>query len=156
MKKLTTNQLVGQEGVHRFSARVLASGLAFHPTGSLDAGIDGFIELRDPETGEVKAQYIAAQLKTIGTLSEDTGETFAYKATERDLDYWFNSNAPVILVVVHLASDLICWKSVQAYFHDPDRKRSKKVIFLRADDELRKRRGYDSQHWSLVLPDPAL
>jgi len=64
LKKLTRNQLQGDGGVHRFAARVGDSGLAFHPTGALDAGIDGFIELRDPETGEVKAQYIAAQLKT--------------------------------------------------------------------------------------------
>jgi hypothetical protein len=107
VKKLTNNQLVGQAGVHRFSGRILSSGLAFHPTGALDAGIDGFVELRDPKTGEVKAQYIAAQIKTIGTLAEDTGETFSYRADERDLNYWFNANTPVILIVVHLAGDLV-------------------------------------------------
>ena len=35
-----------------------SAGLSFHPTGPLDAGIDGFIELRDPQTGEVRAQYV--------------------------------------------------------------------------------------------------
>jgi hypothetical protein len=136
LKKLTRNQLQGDAGVHRFAARIIDSGLAFHPTGALDAGIDGFIELRDPETGEVKAQYIAAQLKTVGKLAEDNGETFAFRVDERDLEYWSNANTPVILVVINPESELICWKSIQSYFQDPDRKRSRKVVFVRQEDEL--------------------
>jgi hypothetical protein len=138
LKKLHPNQIAGERGVLLFSERILAAGLSFHTTsGSLDTGIDGFIELRDPQTGEVRAQYIAAQLKTVGTLAEDNGETFAYRAEQRDLDYWFGSNAPVILVVVHLESQRVFWKSIQSYFDDPERKRSRKVVFNQADDELR-------------------
>jgi hypothetical protein len=40
--------------------RLLSVGLSFHANGPLDAGIDGFLELRDPETGEVRAQWIRA------------------------------------------------------------------------------------------------
>ena len=136
LKKLTRNQLQGDGGVHRFAVRVGDSGLAFHPTGALDAGIDGFIELRDPETGEVKAQYIAAQLKTVQKLAEDTGETFSFRVEERDLEYWLNANTPVILVVVNPDTELVCWKSIQSYFQDPDRKRSRKVVFVRHEDEI--------------------
>lgn len=136
LKKLTRNQIQGDGGVHRFAVRVGDSGLAFHPTGALDAGIDGFIELRDPETDEVKAQYIAAQLKTVRTLADDNGETFSYRVDERDLEYWLNANTPVILVVVHPDTELICWKSIQSYFQDLDRKRSRKVVFIRREDEL--------------------
>ncbi|MFC4172464.1 DUF4365 domain-containing protein [Microvirga sp. GCM10011540] len=138
MKKLHLNQITGERGVHIFSNRILAAGLSFHtPSGALDTGVDGFIELRDPHTGEVRAQYIAAQLKTMRTLPEDNGEIFAYRATERDIEYWFNANTPVILVVVHLDSELVWWKSIQGYFADPERKRSRKVVFHRKDDELR-------------------
>ncbi|AVA23958.1 DUF4365 domain-containing protein [Rhizobium sp. NXC24] len=136
MKKLHRNQLAGEEGVHRFSARVLNVGIAFHPTGALDAGIDGFLELRDAETGEVRAQYIAAQLKTVDQLAEDNGETFAYRPEQRDLDYWLNSNVPVILVVIHRTSDLICWKSVQSYFQVPENTQSRKIVFDREKDSL--------------------
>lgn len=136
MKKLTTNQISGKTGVHLFSVRVLGAGLSFHETGALDTGIDGFIELRDPTTNEVRAQYIAAQLKTVSTLAEDTGELFTYRVEQRDLDYWLGSNAPVILVVVHLETELVFWKSIQGYFDEPERKRSRKIVFNRREDEL--------------------
>lgn len=136
LKRLHNNQLSGQEGVSLFSACVIGCGLAFHPTGALDAGIDGFIELRDPETGEVKAQFIATQIKTSDGFAEDNGETFAYKGTDRDIDYWFNSNTPVVLVAVDRPQRRVYWKSVQEYFQDPERKRSKKVVFSRGQDEL--------------------
>lgn len=63
-KKLSDQQLIGQQGVHLLCERLLSHGLSFHQTAALDAGIDGFLELRDPATGEVKAQFISAQLKT--------------------------------------------------------------------------------------------
>ena len=79
-KKLSEQQIIGQQGVHLLSGRLLSVGLSFQPTGSLDAGIDGFLELRDPSTGEVRAQWITAQLKTRkqGNFSEETGESFSF------------------------------------------------------------------------------
>ncbi|WP_165447274.1 DUF4365 domain-containing protein [Rhizobium leguminosarum] len=136
MKKLHPNQLLGEEGLHRFASRVLNVGIAFHPTGPLDAGVDGFLELRDPETGEVRAQYIAAQLKTTDHLAEDNGETFVFRPDQRDLDYWQNANVPVILVVIHRQSGLICWKSIQSYFQVPEHKHARKVVFNRQSDAL--------------------
>ncbi|WP_165923509.1 DUF4365 domain-containing protein [Bosea sp. BK604] len=137
MKKLHKNQLLGDAGVSRFAARVADSGLVFHPiSGTMDTGIDGFIELRDPETGEVRAQFVAAQLKTVSTLAEDNGETFTYRPEARDLEHWYNASVPVILVVVQPTTELICWKSIQTYFQDPERKRARKVTFVRGEDEL--------------------
>ena len=73
IKKLSDQQIIGQRGVHLLGERLLSHGLSFQPTGALDAGIDGFLELRDPATGEVKAQFISAQLKTrkSGSFSEE-------------------------------------------------------------------------------------
>jgi hypothetical protein len=136
VKKLHPNQLLGEEGVHLFATRVLNAGITFHPTGALDAGIDGFLEIRDPSTGEVKAQYIAAQLKTTDHLLEDNGETFAFRPEQRDLDYWQNSNLPFILVVISRKLNLICWKSVQNYFQVPENKHSRKIVFDREKDLL--------------------
>lgn len=99
MKKLSEQQIIGQRGVHLLGGRLLSIGLSFHANGALDAGIDGFLELRDHVTGEVRAQYILAQLKTQkeGKYPEETGENFSYICKQKDLDYWLEANAPVVL-----------------------------------------------------------
>src|SRR5436190_23619136 len=93
-KKISEQQRIGQQGVHLLGARLLSVGLSFHPNGPLDAGIDGFLELRDQQTGEVRAQWITAQLKTQkeGRLTEETDESFSYPCKQTDLDYWLGSN----------------------------------------------------------------
>jgi hypothetical protein len=88
-KKLSEQQIIGQQGVHLLGERLLSYGLSFHPTGALDAGIDGFLELRDSATGEVRAQFISTQLKTTksGRFTEETETSFSYICEQRDLDY---------------------------------------------------------------------
>jgi len=137
-KKLSDQQIIGQRGVYLLGERLLSHGLSFQPTGALDAGIDGFLELRDPATGEVKAQFISAQLKTrkSGSFSEETGESFSYTCEQKDLDYWSGSNLPVVLIVARLSDKLIFWKSIQTWFADPDRRRARKVIFDKRKDAL--------------------
>lgn len=137
-KTLSEQQIIGRRGASLFGELVLSHGLSFHETGALDTGIDGFIELRDPETGEVKAQYIAVQIKTRGEgpFSEETEAGFSYICEAKDLDYWMQSNAPVILVVVRLSDRTVHWKSIRSWFDDPDRLRSRKVVFDKAADRL--------------------
>lgn len=135
-KKISPQQIAGKQGAALFTARVLGVGLSFHETGALDAGVDGFIEMRDPDTGEVRAQFVASQIKTVQRLAGDTGETFSFRPEARDLDYWLQSNAPVILVVVHLASERIWWTSIQTYFSDPERRKDRKVVFNQEADLL--------------------
>jgi Domain of unknown function (DUF4365) len=91
-----------------------------------------------PEAGEVRAQFISAQLKTkkTGNFSEKTAETFSFICDQRDLDYWSQANIPVILIVARLSDRLICWKSVQTWFADTERRRTRKVIFDKKKDCL--------------------
>jgi Domain of unknown function (DUF4365) len=137
-KFISRQQSIGERGRHLFSERVLAAGLSFHPTGPLDAGIDGFIELRDPQTGEVRAQYVMAQLKTKddGTFNQESASSFLWSVDHRDLEYWLGSNAPVILVVVRLSDRLMVWKSIQDYFSTPDKRTSRKILFDKTQDAL--------------------
>lgn len=130
--------MIGEAGVNLLSGRLLSHGLSFQRTGALDAGIDGFLELRDPATGEVKAQFISAQLKTRkqGNFSEETNESFGYICEQKDMDYWLQSNLPVILVVARLSDELICWKSIQSWFADPEHRRTRKVVFDKRKDSL--------------------
>jgi hypothetical protein len=138
MKKLSEQQIIGQQGVHLLSGRMLSVGLSFLPTAALDAGIDGFLELRDPSTGEVKAQWISAQLKTRkqGKFPEENDSSCSFICEQKDLDYWMGSNLPVILVVARLSDELMLWKSVHTWFADPERRRTRKVVFDKRKDIL--------------------
>ena len=137
-KKISEQQRIGQQGVHLLSARLLSVGLSFHPNGPLDAGIDGFLELRDPKTGEVRAQWITAQLKTQeeGRFTEETDDNFSYPCRQKDLDYWLGSNVPVVLFVARLSDNQICWKSLHTWFAEADHRRTRKVIFDKTKDAL--------------------
>jgi hypothetical protein len=138
VKKLSEQQIIGQQGVHLLSGRLLSVGLSFQPTGPLDAGIDGFLELRDTSTGEVRAQWITAQLKTRkqGNFAEETGESLSFICEQKDMDYWLGSNVPVVLFVARLSDERIYWKPVHSWFADPERRRTRKVVFDKKNDVL--------------------
>ncbi|MCL2716068.1 MAG: DUF4365 domain-containing protein [Alphaproteobacteria bacterium] len=137
-KKISEQQRIGQQGVHLLGLRLLSVGLTFQANGPLDAGIDGFLELRDPQTTEVRAQWITAQLKTQkeGRFTEETNEGFSYLCKQNDLDYWLESNLPVVLFVARLSDEKIFWKALQPWFADADHRRSRKVIFDKVKDAL--------------------
>ena len=52
-KKIHRSSVIGQQGVNLIEKVVLGTGYLWYPTGGMEAGIDGSIEIRDPETGEV-------------------------------------------------------------------------------------------------------
>lgn len=137
-KKISEQQRIGQQGVYLLGARLLSVGLSFQPNGPLDAGIDGFLELRDPETSEVRAQWITAQLKTQkeGRFTEETDDSFSYLCRQEDLDYWLSSNVPVVLFVARLSDERIFWKALHTWFADADRRRTRKVVFDKVKDSL--------------------
>jgi hypothetical protein len=56
VKILSKNQLTGQRGESLVADRTLAMGFAFDGRNRLETGIDGFIELRDPKTGQTLAK----------------------------------------------------------------------------------------------------
>jgi hypothetical protein len=57
MKKLPHQMIVGQQGINLIERIVLGIGCVWHPS-NLDAGIDGYIELRDPATAAVTNNII--------------------------------------------------------------------------------------------------
>jgi hypothetical protein len=58
MKKLTASQLIGQRGEFLVAERAMAIGFAFDVRSRLETGVDGMLELRDPKTGRMLAQWI--------------------------------------------------------------------------------------------------
>ena len=101
-KRITQQQITGQQGVNLVERVVLKMGFTWHATNaSLEAGIDGIIEIRDPETGEAMNNIIQVQVKaTTREWISETNEQFTYLCKARDVHYWIQGNTPVVLVAV--------------------------------------------------------
>lgn len=109
-------------------------GFLWHPTG-LEAGIDGYIEVRNESTGEVTNCIIQVQSKaTEQPFGGDSGSTFEYACSDKDLEYWLSGNAPVILVRCRPKTDEAYWVSLKSYFKDPAAQKSRKIIFDKSRD----------------------
>jgi len=125
--------MTGQQGVNVVEQIVLEMGFGWHATNaSLDAGIDGTIEIRDPETGEATNYIIQVQVKA--TSSGKVGNNLVHYCNNRDIDYWMNGNTPVILVKVDSRKREAYWVDVKAYFADAKRRKQAKITFNKAKD----------------------
>jgi hypothetical protein len=94
----------------------MAMGFAFDVQGRLETGVDGMLELRDPRTHRMLAQWIGAQVKTteVGRYSNEDEKGFDYLLRSEDLEYWRDANIPVIVVLVRLNEGEMYWKAVDA------------------------------------------
>ena len=130
-KRITREQILGETAVQFIGRRFLDMGFPWHPTNApLDAGIDGFVEVRDLQTGEATNAWIAVQSKARTTLEKETETTFEFTCTPRDLDYWRRGNMPVLLVVSRPDRNEAWWVSVKDYFrNDPSRQQSRRIHF---------------------------
>lgn len=137
-KRLTREQILGERAVQFIGRRFLDMGLPWHPTNApLDAGIDGFIEMRDLQSGEATNSWIAVQSKGRTNLEKETENTFEFTCTPRDLDYWRRGNMPVLLVVSRPDRDEVWWVSVKDYFRNqPSRQQSRRILFDKALNAL--------------------
>jgi len=60
-KKIHRSSIVGEQGINLIQRVVLGMGYVWYPTGGVEAGIDGFIEIRDVVTGEVTDSIVQVQ-----------------------------------------------------------------------------------------------
>lgn len=130
-KKLSTQAVTGQRGVNLVEDVVLAMGCGWHPTNpSVEAGIDGEIELVDPGSRGATNSVVRVQVKgTLGRWQAETDTGFEYTVEERDLTYWLSGNTPVVLVVTRPQDREAYWVDVKSYFATPAAKKSRKVRF---------------------------
>lgn len=136
-KRITREQILGETAVQFIGRRFLDMGFPWHPTNApLDAGIDGFVEIRDRQSGEATNAWIAVQSKGRTTLEKETETSFEFTCTPRDLDYWRRGNMPVLLVVSRPGREEAWWVSVKDYFRDPARQQSRRILFNKAVNTL--------------------
>ena len=89
-------------------------GFAFHGLNRLETGIDGMLELRDPQTQAMLGKWIGVQVKTTrtGSYTAEDQRGFQYLLGPSDLAYWSQSSIPVIIVLVRLQDSSMFWKPV--------------------------------------------
>jgi hypothetical protein len=137
VKKITNENLLGQRGVNLIEECVLSMGFAWHPTNqAVEAGIDGHIELRNPDTEQALNLVVAVQSKARTDLAGETADSFTFYCDQRDIDYWLQGNVPVILVVSRPDTREAFWVNVKQHFADPAARQAKKVVFDKARDRF--------------------
>jgi hypothetical protein len=131
-KKIGQADITGALGVNILERRVLEMGFLWYPSGGVEAGIDGRLEIRNKDA-EVTNLIISVQSKaTAGDFEAETDTEFTYTCTDRDLRYWLRGNLPVILVCSRPKTDEAYWVSIKDYFSDPHRRASRKIRFIKA------------------------
>jgi hypothetical protein len=97
MKKIGRSDIIGQRGMAYIDGVVHSMGYVFYPTGGVEAGIDGYIELRDEQTGVVGNVLLQVQGKSTERqrLQAETDESFEFACAENDISYWLHGTAPV-------------------------------------------------------------
>lgn len=143
-KKMTNRSILGDKGIALIHRRVLDMGFVWHPR-SMDAGIDGEIELRDVANEAVLNRVILVQSKAQKQFDGESDQGFHFYCKAKDRDYWLQANVPVILVCSRPDSDEAYWLHIQEWFSTPERKASTRIEF----DKLRDR--FDSSAAARLL-----
>src|SRR5690606_1623200 len=130
--KIDKSAHIGDAGIALIHTRVSAMGHVWRELG-MDAGIDGSIELRDPKTGVVSGRHLLVQSKA--SDRDFPGESTTkvhYICDDRHVEYWMQSDQPVILICSHPKTQEAWWVHVQDYFSDPARRAACRVDFDKA------------------------
>jgi Domain of unknown function (DUF4365) len=136
-KIITDSAIIGQLGVNFVERILLKMGFVLHTTNSLEAGIDGFVELRDSQTGAASNFIIAVQVKaTEQRFPKETSNSFEWPCNQRDLDYWLQGNAPIVLIVARPQQDEAYWMPLKPYFSDLATRARRRIVFDKASNRF--------------------
>jgi hypothetical protein len=136
-KRILASGILGQQGINLVERIVLKMGFLWHPTGGLEAGTDGFVEIRDAASGEVTNSVLQVQSRAFtGAFTAETEHTFEYLCGQKDLDYWLSGNVPFILVVSRPGREEAYWVSIKDYFKDPSLRKSRRIVFDKHTDRF--------------------
>jgi hypothetical protein len=124
VKILSRQTLLGQQAINLIEHRVQDMGYWWYPSIVPEVGIDGYIEIRDPQTGRMTNLTLPVQSKA--TERPWPGESdygFHYISEEEDLQYWLAGTAEVLLIMSRPSEGQAYWVPVKTYFnaHSEDR-----------------------------------
>lgn len=135
-KKISRPGILGQKGVNLVEKIVLEMGSRWTASGPNEVGIDGYIELFDPNTNSPLGKTLAVQSKALSSFSNETDEYFDYWCNRRDIDYWLQGNVPVILIVSRPATNEAYWVCIKDYFARPEQLSSTKIRFSKSSQRF--------------------
>lgn len=130
-KKILQTTFTGHKGVLLIDGIVTDMGWLFTPTlAHTDGGVDGFIEIRRNETNELTNLILQVQSKaTTKEWVAETTDTFEFRCSESDINYWLQGNTPIILIVSRPSTGDAYWVAVKEYFKDLTARKTKKIRF---------------------------
>lgn len=152
-KTIHDNTFIGEDGIAVVQRTLMMMRFAWQPTGAFDAGIDGYIELRDSKTKAMLGAHLGAQVKARARFTAETDNGFEFLCDQEDVDYWMRSNVPVLLICVHPDRSEAWWICVTEYFADPQRRASRRVGFDKQTTRFEP--GVADQLRDLALPPDA-
>ena len=111
-KTISDNQLIGEIGESAVRTRFLSIGFQFDVRSRLEAGIDAIVEIMID--GEPSAKMLAVQVKSTRSraYTSETEHGFSYLLKSKDIEYWKNSNIPVIIVLFRENDQSYYWKAL--------------------------------------------
>ena len=128
-KTLSRSNIRGQAGINLIEKIVLEMHSMWYPTGGIEVGIDGFIELFDQATGEALGKTLSVQSKVRNDLANESEEGFDYYCDERDLEYWLQGNMAVLLIISRPEKNEAYWISIKDYFAKDLTRENRKIQF---------------------------
>lgn len=130
MKKLSNQAVIGQLGANLVERIVLEMGQVWRQTVIHDTGVDGEIEMRDPQTQEVFNRKVQVQCKATGRSWEsESSSGFFFRVSKDDLEYWLRGNVPTILVLARPSTNEAYWISISSRFSDPESRGDRRIEF---------------------------
>jgi len=136
-KKISQRDILGERGVAFVREIILGMGFMFYETGGVEAGIDGTIEIRDQKTEEATNIILQVQVKsTSQNWEKESDASFIYRCSEKDLKYWLNGNAPVLLILSRPQTKEAYWISIKDYFHSSKLISERKIIIDKNQNSL--------------------
>lgn len=135
-KTISREGLKGQLGINAIERIIASMGSRWSPSGPNEVGIDGYIELFDPESREALGLTIAVQSRVMTASTASNEAAFDYWCGPAELEYWLNGNTPIILVLSDGTSNNVYWVSIKEYFKDWKPADSGRVTFVKAKDRL--------------------
>lgn len=136
-KRIRNSDMIGKAGVALVTLRLSEMGFLFHESGSVEAGTDGFVELRDPQSGDMLSTVFRIQSKATEhgrAWRQETDMSFEFPCKDKDIDDWVYSNVPVVLVCSDTKRQVSYWKDATAYFRDAPNRVTKRVVFDKTKD----------------------
>jgi hypothetical protein len=114
-KRRTREHIIADLSRHHVEGFVLRCGYTVERFEN-DYGFDLGIYTYD-DNGEIENGVIAIQLKaTEGIRWLRDGNTFSFRLSSRDIDYWRGELTPVLLIVYDVVESKAYWRHIQEYF----------------------------------------